>query len=876
MAKEGFYTEEKMAKKKKPIKRSVLLPNEKDGCEKCGLYKQTMLHNPKLKPYGSFRKEVLVIGEAVTAKDDYNGKPFSIKDDAWKVLHKAFQNCGWSLYRDCKIVNCIDCRSVKIVGEGHDSFITDKTPTKTEIRCCWNRKLSAIEKYKPKAVLLVGEKAISSWYSFDEDRNAFSEVSLSSWRGKIIKDRKLNIWVGHIYDPSYIIRGKDKYFNIYCKELRNFLKKVDEPLELEPMPKIHNLKKFEEVKKLLSRILREKGEICFDYETSSFRYFENQHELYLVSICYKGKTFVFPYDFPHKYKNNSRVAWWSRWERREIKNLLKRILEDPTITKVAQNIKHEIIASEYLVEDAKVRGAAFDTMIAHHVLDETAKTTGLKFQTFYHFGVYDYSREMKRYMVAERGEKNNFILAPTKEAFNYCGYDSAFTNRIKKIQRRQLKEQKLTKAYDLLHTGVIAYADIEQNGIKIDVTLAKKLKNQWDNRIVELKDSILNSKEARRFEKLKGRPMAYNKELSAADLRVLLFDILKIKPIKHTKTTWSVDKEVLTKIAARNKLEILDHELEIRILQKLSGTYLSQILDNEVNGFIYPNFNLHIPASYRSSSNDPNLQNQPKRYEAGKEIRRLFTTRFGQFGQLANPDYKAMEVRIIACVTKDPVLIDFIVSGNDPHAYWSEKIFSRIFSSKERTKELRQETKNKLVFPCFYGSFYKKTAPDLWEVLTDEERREWKNYNKFEQHIEDVEDDFWTMFKVTREWQNNYVNSYYKKGYIRDYAWGFIRRGYLDRTKIFNFPIQGPAFHCLQWSINEIWKQNFFNMKSLLCGEIHDELFWDNWRREFPVLKKKVDYIMTEKIREDNPWIIVPLETEWEIGPNWAEMKEVK
>ena len=137
---------------------------------------------------------------------------------------------------------------------------------------------------------------------------------------------------------------------------------------------------------------------------------------------------------------------------------------------------------------------------------------------------------------------------------------------------------------------------------------------------------------------------------------------------------------------------------------------------------------------------------------------------------------------------------------------------------------------------------------------------------------------FWKKFRKTREWQENLVKFYKKHGYVKDFSWGFERHGYVSRNQIFNFPIQGPAFHCLQWTINELvlrvkLQERF---ESLICGQIHDAIFNDVKKGEFKKYRKKVDHVMLDKVREENPWIIVPLENEWAVGPNWLEMEEVE
>jgi len=238
-----------------------------------------------------------------------------------------------------------------------------------------------------------------------------------------------------------------------------------------------------------------------------------------------------------------------------------------------------------------------------------------------------------------------------------------------------------------------------------------------------------------------------------------------------------------------------------------------------------------------------------------------------------------MEVRILACQSKDPALVDYIVGGGDMHGDWAERIFQirkEEIDGQEFEEKYRYRAKNRFVFPEFYGSWWRSIAKDIeapdyfYPTLTDRRRRE-----RWEGHLKDCEEEFWRQFKGVREWQDRKVEEYKRQGYIEDGAWGFRRYGYIGRNKLFNFPIQGTAFHCLLWSIIELGKRGY-DWKSLLCGQIHDSMFWDGQPNEFNKVREAVDKVMTEDIREANPWIIIPLKVDWKRGLNWLEMEDVE
>ena len=802
----------------------------------------------------------MVWGEGPEGSEDEENRPFDYKGEAGALLHKHFKKHGLHLYRDCIVVNSVDCRPM-------DSKGNNREPTKKEMQCCFSRKLKAIDKWRPEHILLLGGNAISAFYSFDAHRKDFTAPGVVGMRSMNTPDPKTNAWISHAYHPSFIVRGKKDMENVFSLDIKAFAKFVGcgRPKIKDYSKEIKILTKFKKVVNLLKQVLDEKPLIVIDYETSSYRYYEKIHQLYIISITFDGKTYSFPFD---KSKDDEDKPYWKPKQRRIIRNLFRMILANAKIKKVAQNLKHEEQASTNFF-NTSVKGWTHDTMIAAHIINESRRTTALKTQAYFNFGAYDYSPP-NSIMSAPPKQRNKFDTLSYKQGAIYCGKDTKYTDLLMQKQIPILKKEKLTKAYNLFHEGVQAFADMERHGIKLDMDLLGKLETKWGEQLEKLKDKIFRSKEAKRFEKRMGRPLSFNKKISDTDLRTLLFTIQKFKPLKRTKTTYSVDEETLKSYVDKSKIVSL--ELKYRKVHKLKNTYLSQFSNLNVDGFIYPSINLHIPRSMRSSSNDPSFHTLPKHDVEMKVIRELIISRFPrQRGFLGEVDYGAMEVRIIACVSKDRALIEYIMSGGDPHGDWAEiiyKVKKRELSPK-KFAALRQEVKNQYIFPLFYGSYWRTVARNL-------KKPKWaKTHIQWEMWIKKCEEKFWKMFSGVRKWQDKVVKVYKKAGFVRDFSWGFKRRGYLVRNKLYNFPIQGPAYHCLQWTINNLWRNNYYNFESLLCCQIHDALFWDMLKKEFKKVKKKVTYIMTEKIREDNPWIIVPLIAEWSTGYNWANMEDV-
>lgn len=445
-------------------------------------------------------------------------------------------------------------------------------------------------------------------------------------------------------------------------------------------------------------------------------------------------------------------------------------------------------------------------------------------------------------------------------------------------------------AYSLFHDGLLSLIDVKQNGLRLDINHVQKEIKKRTNQQNKLKDKFLKSKVGKLWKK-----HYPNQDFPTNDHLVhVLFRIMKLKPPKKTKKgNIAIDEEVLTIL--KGKIPALGLIIKIRKIGKMVDTYFSNLMDEQYDGNLHPNFWLHIPVSYRSSSSDPNLQNQPKHDEMlFKAVRRAFIPSPGNL--LMEADYGSMEVRISASIHRDPVMMNYIKDkSKDMHRDMAMECFKigpkrwKKIPSKY-AKAIRYVAKNNFVFAEFYGSYYKQIAPNLWEAIDSMDLRIRKDvslrnhlnrlglsrYEDFERHIKKVEDNMWkNRFKVYGEWREKHVQKYKDNGYF-DLVTGFRCHGVFSRNKLFNYPIQGPAFHCLLWSmirINDILKTQ--RWKSKIITEVHDSLLFDVHPKEYDGLIKLVKRVMSKDIREAWKWIAVPLEVDIEVGLSWDDMNEV-
>lgn len=850
----GFFTNREYSRPK--VERLPHRSKEKtEGCESCGLYQTCK--SPKMKYSGEGEKKILIVAEAPGEKEDELG--VQLVGEAGQLLRRSLKELKLDLDRDFWKINAINCRPPK-----------NRKPTRKELKICRVNVENTIKELKPRFIWLLGATAIESFFL---DR--YSNITISTWRKKVIPYE--NTWLVPMYHPSFVLRNNDeKTKQFFSNDLKWAISKMNlpSPVEYSVYDKVKVLTEEKDIVDLLKKIIEEKPEVVFDYETNAISPYRESPVIHSIGICIeKDKA----YSFPLKHGSFNYLE-------SKIKSLWKEILLDPEIALINQNIKFEDRWSR-VVFGVSPSNWVWDTMVTQHILGSEPGTTSLKFQAHVRWGVNDYESSIEKYMTsADDSGVNRLSIVDTKDLCKYNAIDALVTHKLYLEQKEELRRNRfLSRGRKFFHEGLIAFCDIENNGICVDPAFYKEEERKLTQAIDRLTKRLLNSKDVLLFKEKMGRDISLT---SSKDLGILLFDILKLKPVKTTKGgASSVDKESLEEIDSpfTNKLS------SIRKLLKIRNTYLAQFRREEYNGKIHPSFNLHIARTYRSACSNPNFQNIPVRDEEAKRI-----TRGGiipsKGNKLLEMDYASIEVRVACFYTQDPALIRYI---NDPetdmHYDQAKKLF--LANDNEMTKQMRFHTKNGFVFPEFYGSWYKNCALNLWEEARGMETKEKipllehlkskgvRNYEAFEENVKRVETEFWKEFHVFRTWQEEVENIYLKNGYV-DMLFGFRRTGLLAKNKIVNTPIQGTAFHCLLWSLIQICKKaKEEEWKSKVVGQIHDSIIVDLVPEEEEYILKVMEEIMCVKIREEHPFICVPLEVEAEvtkIDGNWNEKEVVK
>jgi DNA polymerase-1 len=348
--------------------------------------------------------------------------------------------------------------------------------------------------------------------------------------------------------------------------------------------------------------------------------------------------------------------------------------------KTLQNAKYDRLI--LMRHGLPLAGVVMDTLLADYLRDAADKH-GLEAMAERNFGF----RPTGYTDLVPKGA--NFSAVPVGAAAQYCGMDVHLTWRLTGVLRRQLAElgealPKLLEQVELPLEPVLAV--MEATGIRIDTAYLRQLSKELGEQLDRLE-----------LEARAAAGVDFNLA-SPKQLGELLFETLGLdrKKSRKTKTGWSTDAAVLEKLEADHPVVPL--LLEHRILSKLRSTYVDALpaLVEPETARIHTDFNQAVTATGRLSSSNPNLQNIPIRTEFSRRIRQAFLPQEGW--QLISADYSQIELRILAHLSGEQVLIDAYNNGDDVHA-----LTARLLLEKEEVSPEERRLGKTINFGVIYG-----------------------------------------------------------------------------------------------------------------------------------------------------------------------------
>lgn len=523
---------------------------------------------------------------------------------------------------------------------------------------------------------------------------------------------------------------------------------------------------------------------------------------------------------------------------------LRDLLEDPSVTKTAQNAKYDVLTLRRA--GIAMHGLDFDTMLASYVLDPGKRSHGLDVLALEFL-----EHTMTSYAdLCGRGKSAiPFDECPVEAARDYSCEDADMTLRLRAVFEPQLATHELRKLLDEIELPLVSVlADMEWEGITIDRPWFASLKERFHRERLEVEQKIYVSA---------GEEFNIN---SNHKLREILFEKLGLPVLKRTSTGASTDASVLQDLAEQgHTLPVL--LMEYRELAKLENTYLDTLpgLVSPRSGRLHTSFNQTVASTGRLSSSDPNLQNIPIRRELGRDIRKGFIPQKGW--QLMAADYSQIELRLLAHLSNDPAFVSAFQAGGDIHRQTAAIIFDVNLESV--TNEMRGRAKT-INFATIYGQ-----GPHALSRQLNIEHAEAKAFitTYFERFL-GVRQYLDSMVEFARD--HGFVQTIFgRRRFIPELRdRNFNIRAFGERTAA-NSPIQGSAADLIKIAMIRISaalsKQG---LASKMLLQVHDELVFESPLEEADELEK----IVREEM-EGAAQLSIPLVVDVGTGSNWLETK---
>ncbi len=580
----------------------------------------------------------------------------------------------------------------------------------------------------------------------------------------------------------------------------------------------------------------EVGEVAVDTETTSLD--PHQADLVGISLCSKvGKACYIPvgHKSPKCLKKDAVIK------------KLKKILEDPSIKKIGQNIKFDFIV---FYKCGITLSSMEDTMLMSYVLDAGKNRHNMDTLSEIHLG---HKTISFKEMVGTGKKEINFSEVELDKAKDYAAEDADVTFRLYKKFIKNLKSEKMINIYEIFEKPLIkilAFMEIE--GVEIDSKFLKSLSSKFEKKIQKLEKLVFKISK-------KQFNIASPKQLGE-----IIYNDLKIAGLKKTKKgSFATSASVLEDLAFKGH-EFPKLILDWRQVSKLKNTY-SDALPEHLNPNtkrVHTSFLLAATTTGRLASSDPNLQNIPIKSEDGKDIRKAFTAKKGHL--LISADYNQIEMRILADLADVKELKKAFKNKEDIHSLTASQIFN--IDIKKVNQDHRRKAKA-INFGIIYGISQYGLAKQI-------------NVSNYE--AEEFLNSYFAKFPEIKVYMDNTIKFCRKSGYVnnifgrRSHFNGindknFNVRNFQERAAI-NAPIQGSASEVMRLAMIRLDKKlsEEKNSNSKMLLQIHDELIFEIPKKDEKVMIKLIEKEMTSVAQSDYHSFSTPLTVDINVGDNWG------
>ena len=582
----------------------------------------------------------------------------------------------------------------------------------------------------------------------------------------------------------------------------------------------------------------EVGEVAIDTETSSL----DPHQAELVGISLSSKIGKACY-IPIGHNSTKCIS------KDIVIKKLKRLLEDPSIKKIGQNIKFDFIV---LFNNGIKVSSLEDTMLMSYVLDAGKNRHNMDILSEIHL---NHKTITFKELVGTGKKEIDFSEVDIEKAKDYAAEDADITLRLYKKFFESLKQEKMINIYEVFEKPMIkilAYMEIQ--GIKVDNIFLKTLSLKFEKKIEKIQKEIFKISK-------KNFNIASPKQLGE-----VIYNDLKITGLKKTKKgSFATSASVLEDLAFKgNKFPKLI--LDWRQISKLKNTY-SDSLPKYINlktKRVHTSFLLAATTTGRLASSDPNLQNIPIKSEDGKNIRKSFIAEKNHV--LISADYNQIEMRILADLADVKGLKKAFKNNDDIHSLTASQIFN--MDIKKINQDQRRKAKA-INFGIIYGISQYGLAKQI--NVSNYEAEEFLNsyFSKFPE-IKIYMD---KTIKFCRK--SGYVNNIFgrKSHFININDKNYNVRNFQERAAI-NAPIQGSASEIMRLAMIRLDRKlkEQKNQKTKMLLQIHDELIFETPKDQAKKISKIIIEEMTSVAKSEHHSFSIPLTVDLNIGDNWGEL----
>ncbi len=506
------------------------------------------------------------------------------------------------------------------------------------------------------------------------------------------------------------------------------------------------------------------------------------------------------------------------WEKAQLQQL---VLND-AVLKLGYDLKFTLREAEIDLQGNFIR--CFDARLARYLLDPS--------------GDLSFSAACAHYFS---------VLISGEDARTRLPLYNRYIWGLKDNLEKDLRQAGMYELFEQMELPLLAVlADMEHQGLRIDPAWLKDFQQTLEKEMQSLQAQI---------DAQAGYAVNVN---SPKQLGLLLFEQLKIPPVKKTKTGYSTDEEVLAEIAPLHP--VAQQILDFRSSSKLKTTYVDNLLlmadeNNKVHSYLDQTGTV----TGRLSSSSPNLQNIPVRTQKGRLLRTAFCA--GEGNMLLSVDYSQIDLRVLAHESQDPVLVQSFLEGGDIHTQTAAQIFGVM--PLMVTEQMRSSAK-----AINFGIIYGQGPMGLSQALSIPMREAKEYIDNYFKNYQGVRR--WIDENVAAARQNGYVKT--MMGHIRylpEFNMGVGSMASFAQRAAINTIVQGGSADIIKKAMVDIFKE-VRNSPIKMVMQVHDELIF-----EVPAERLTAAASFVKEKMQNAVKLRVPLLASAKAGKNWYTLEKL-